>query len=77
MIRVLLAAALLAACAAPAFADQAKTQTKTKQTDVRRNAKQLTPEQIRRRKFEETYVDPYFEECNYMSNYGTNACGGN
>jgi hypothetical protein len=74
---VLLAAALVALCSAPVAADWSKPRSHAKKIYVKPASKQLTPEQIRRRKFEETYVDPYFEECNYMTNYGTDGCGGN
>ena len=78
MHRLLLATALLAVCSSPALADWRKTQSKANQTHVSSAYKHRgdAQETERRRKFEETYVDPYWQPCDYTTNWGPNACGG-
>jgi hypothetical protein len=81
MNRVLLAVVLVLACAAPASAWSKKTHGKAEQAESDRPPKYPWKSRKARRKFDRREVqeenkDPYWEPCDYTTNWGPNGCGG-
>jgi hypothetical protein len=76
----LLAVALVLACAAPASAWSGKTHGKTKQTHVGSAPESQWTSPKPKRKFERDengeLIDPYWEPCDYTTDWGPNGCGG-
>jgi hypothetical protein len=77
--KYLLAIVLALAFVGPASAWSRKAQDKAKQTEMR-PATQYQWKSKARRKFERREVeeskDPYWDPCDYTTNWGPHACGG-
>ena len=72
MKRLIVAFALLASFAIPAAASGGKETTEAyreRSVATRPSKSMRTPDRVQR-------SDPYWQPCNYSSDYGDNACGG-
>ncbi len=81
MNRYLLAAALMLAFSAPASAWPHKSHRKSKQAQVGVASENQwksdeTRRKVERREAEEENNDPYWDPCDYTTNWGPHACGG-
>ena len=70
MNKLILAIAILAVSAAPSLA--AKPHGKTPHAGVERSWKRDSAQKTD----SDDYVDPYWQPCDYNTNWGPNACGG-
>jgi hypothetical protein len=72
MKKLILAFAILAISAAPSLADRAKPHGKTPHAGIERSWQRDSA----RKTDSDDYVDPYWQPCDYNTNWGPNACGG-
>jgi len=73
MNRILLAIAVIAACSPPALAGQRKAKPPHPATTIERP---WQSDRAKKNTDQGEVVDPYWQPCDYTTNWGPNACGG-
>jgi hypothetical protein len=77
MNRILLAIAVIAACSAPALAGSTHAQGKAKPPHAATTFERpWKSERAKKKTDQDEAKDPYWEPCDYSTNWGPNACGG-
>jgi hypothetical protein len=73
MNKLILTFVILVVSVAPSLADRAKPHGKTHHAGVERSWQR---DSAQKTDSKDDYVDPYWQPCDYNTNWGPNACGG-